>query len=232
MNRKDTKYFFGNNKLLSILTELQPDYRILEIDGNRVFSYKNIYFDTSDFLLYQQHHNQRVNRYKIRVRQYVESRLNYLEVKFKNNTGRTIKSRIQVPEFSDTLSDTAREFLRENTPFNPDHLKQTLYNEFRRFTLVNVNLRERATIDSNLVLQVAGEEKKFSRLCIAELKMDATLSGSKFRLAMRENNCPEMRISKYSVGAAYMYPELKQNTFKPKKIRINRIENDPTTAGN
>jgi len=225
MNRKDTKYFFHKSKLPALLEELQSDYRILEIDGCRIFSYENIYFDTDDFFLYTQHHNQRVNRYKIRIRRYVESNLVFLEVKFKNNNGRTIKSRVRLPEFTDQLSDTAKDFIRTNTPFDPCAMKPMLYNGFRRFTLVNRNMCERATIDTDLVLQVKDEEKKFSRLCIAELKTDASLSGSRFRIAMRDNLCPEMSISKYSIGAAYMYPLLKQNNFKPKKIRINRIEN-------
>lgn len=42
---------------------------------------------------------------------------------------------------------------------------------------------------------------------------------------MRDNLCPSLRISKYSVGAAFMYEELKQNNFKFKKLQINRIEN-------
>ncbi len=232
MNRKDTKYFFDRSKLNGILYELRPDYRLLEINGERLFSYQNIYFDTKDFFCYTQHHNRRVNRYKIRIRKYVESDLVFLEVKFKTNTGRTIKSRIKLEEFSYILNDTAKDFIRANTPFDPDDLFPTLYNEFKRFTLVNRNMHERATIDTNLVLQITGEEKKFSRLCIAELKIDSSLSGSKFRLAMRDNFCPEMRISKYSVGVAYMYPEIKQNNFKSKKIRINRIENVYTTPSN
>ncbi len=226
MNRKDTKYFFDKKKLPGILEELNPNYRLLEINGERLFSYKNIYFDTHDFFFYTQHHNRRVNRTKIRIRQYVESNLNFLEIKFKNNTGRTLKSRIKLPVFSEVLTDAAKDFIRSKTPFDPDELKPMLYNEFNRFTLVNNNFRERATIDTGLALQISGEEKKFSRLCIAELKIDSSLSGSAFRIAMRDNLCPEMRISKYSVGAAYMYPELKQNNFKSKKIRINRIEND------
>ncbi|MFI5170794.1 MAG: polyphosphate polymerase domain-containing protein [Chitinophagales bacterium] len=232
MNRKDTKYFFNRTKLPSILQHLQPEYKVLDIGGNRVFNYRNIYFDTEDFFFYTQHHNQRVNRYKIRIRQYVESNLTFLEIKFKTNTRRTIKSRIIIPEFKMELSDEAKAFIRIHSPFDPEELKPTLRNDFKRFTLVNNSLKERTTIDTDLVLEVPGHKRIFSNLCIAELKMDGSSSGSRFKIAMRDNLCPEVRISKYSVGAAFMYDHLKQNNFKFKKLQINRIENvQPNIAG-
>lgn len=98
-------------------------------------------------------------------------------------------------------------------------------NDFKRFTLVNKNLRERSTIDTDLVLETPDRIRKFSNLCIAELKMDGSSSGSQFKLAMRDNFCPEVRISKYSVGVAFMCGYLKSNNFKFKTLQINRIEN-------
>ncbi len=229
MDRKDTKYFFDRTKLASILQLLEPDYKVLTINNDRLFNYRNIYYDTQDFFFYTQHHNKRVNRYKIRIRQYVESNLNFLEIKFKTNTKRTIKSRIKIPAFTDVFTPEAREFIELHTPFKADDLRPTLRNDFKRFTLVNRNMRERATIDTDLVLDIPGEHRHFSQLCIAELKLDSSSSGSPFKVAMRDNFCPEMRISKYSVGAAFMYGQLKQNNFKEKKIRINRIEHATTT---
>ena len=225
MNRKDTKYFFDRKKLDDVLEELQPDYKVMQIDTNRFFSYKNIYFDTPEFACYTAHHNKRVNRYKIRIRQYVESNLTFLEIKFKINTGRTIKSRISIPAFDPVFTEEARNFLTTHTPFDPDSLQPTLWNDFKRFTLVSKSMSERATIDTDLHFKTPDGERHLHQLCIAELKLDGSSSGSKFKVAMRENFCPEARISKYSVGAAFMYEDLKQNNFKFKKIQINRIEN-------
>lgn len=225
MNRKDTKYFFDIEKLPRILSALQPNYKNLEIGNCRIFHYRNIYFDTPDFFCYYQHHNKRVNRYKIRIRQYVESNLNFLEVKFKTNTKHTVKTRMVIPSFSEILSPEAIKFLEANTPYDPRTLLPVLRNDFKRFTLVSNDLTERATLDTDLMLMVGDETRYFKNLCIAELKHEGSSSGSLFKLIMRESFCPEMRISKYSVGAAYMYDHLKQNNWKPKKIRINRIEN-------
>lgn len=225
LNRKDTKYFFDREKLGRILDELAPGYRVLTIDGRTVFSYRNIYFDTPEFSCYSLHHNQRVNRYKLRIRQYVESDLVFFEIKFKTNTGRTIKSRIRIPDFNEVLPEEAKEFIRLHTPYDPDALRPTLRNDFSRFTLVNKQLNERITIDIDLNFSVNDMQKALRHICIAELKMDGSSSGSAFKAIMRENLCPEARISKYTIGAAFMYAGLKQNNFKLKKLQINRIEN-------
>lgn len=230
MNRKDTKYFFSRYKLERILEEFMPDYYVLDIQGVRGFRYNNIYFDTNDFYFYNQHHNKRTNRYKVRIRQYVESNLCFLEIKYKTNTNRTIKSRITIPEFNPHLTEESLHFIRTHVPVLREDLHPSLSVGFNRITLVNKNMRERATIDMDLFLEVPGSTQHFSNLCIAELKMDGSSSGSTFKAVMREMLCPEMRISKYSVGAAFMYSHLKQNNFKLKKLLINKIEHVPNST--
>ncbi|MEI2674984.1 MAG: VTC domain-containing protein [Chitinophagaceae bacterium] len=56
------KYFFDRNKLPEILEQMSADYKVLDINGTRLFNYRNIYFDTKDFFFYTQHHNKRVNQ--------------------------------------------------------------------------------------------------------------------------------------------------------------------------
>jgi hypothetical protein len=68
MNRTDTKYIFNKSKLPSILESLKNDYRCFFINGTRLSTYKTLYFDTEDFLLYRHHHNGILNRYKLRHR--------------------------------------------------------------------------------------------------------------------------------------------------------------------
>jgi SPX domain protein involved in polyphosphate accumulation len=70
---------------------------VLEINGARLHHYQTLYFDTRDFALYSQHHNGQRARYKVRVREYLDSEMAFLEVKRKTNQNRTIKSRLQTP---------------------------------------------------------------------------------------------------------------------------------------
>ena len=46
--------------------------------------------------MYLKHHNNKLNRYKIRFREYVDNDEKFLEVKYKTNTERTIKDRIKI----------------------------------------------------------------------------------------------------------------------------------------
>ena len=78
LNRIDTKYTFRPNNINEFLESLQSFYRILEINGNRINHYQTLYFDTPNYQLYLDHHNDRVNRYKLRFRKYIYSNLFYL----------------------------------------------------------------------------------------------------------------------------------------------------------
>ena len=93
LNRVDTKFTFGLEKLDGILRKLQKDYFILDINNNRVMDYESLYYDSSDLAFYLAHHNERTNRLKVRYRRYVVSDICFFELKFKNNKGKkTIKT--------------------------------------------------------------------------------------------------------------------------------------------
>ena len=54
LDRKDTKFVFNQNQLPSLLEQIKPYYRILEINNSPIFNYDNTYFDTHGFLFYNQ----------------------------------------------------------------------------------------------------------------------------------------------------------------------------------
>ena len=68
LKRIDTKFLTTETKLLEVLPYLQNDYRILEIDENRLMNYATLYFDTEDLRSYMEHHNGKAKRQKIRMR--------------------------------------------------------------------------------------------------------------------------------------------------------------------
>src|ERR1700749_1249511 len=103
MNRTDTKFTFTSAQLEMVLSEVLENYFILEVDGKRISRYRTLYYDTFNYNLYTKHHNGELNGYKIRHRTYVESEIGFLEIKFKNNKGRTIKDRIRQNDVPDSL---------------------------------------------------------------------------------------------------------------------------------
>ena len=68
MRRIDTKYLLTQNDLLKILPSLKEDYKILEINGNRLMSYATLYFDSVLKNCFIDHHNGKSNRFKVRIR--------------------------------------------------------------------------------------------------------------------------------------------------------------------
>jgi len=83
MNRTDTKFVLNRTLFNEVLPQLTSSYRVLEISDQRLSSYRTLYFDTSGFDLFLDHHNGKGNRFKVRIRKYVESNLFFLEIKNK-----------------------------------------------------------------------------------------------------------------------------------------------------
>ena len=229
MNRIDTKYAVPLSALPAILEAAQNGYYAQEINGTRIATYDTMYYDTDSLDMYIRHHDRQLVRQKIRVRQYVESDLTFLEIKRKNNKGRTKKKRISVPGFGitgDTFGDSKRErwsvedFIAAKSRYHWSELSPHLSTRFHRITLVNKAKTERLTIDMDLVWEniVSGESKTFPELVIIELKRDGNVP-SKMTQIMLSQRLKPLKISKYCIGTALTTPGLKKNRFK-KKIRL------------
>ena len=224
MDRTDTKFTFNINNLATILEEAKNYYRILDVEGNRISRYKTLYFDTEDFDLYNEHHSGKLNRYKIRHRTYVESNIGFLEVKFKNNKGRTLKTRIKEIEVPELHTGKAFEFLKNTLPFDPLILLPKIWINYSRITLVNKVSAERLTLDLNLEFEKDGKTELLDQLVIAEVKQDSKIA-SPFVAIMRKKHIRQGSISKYCFGVASSYKEVKKNNFKRKLSNVKKIIN-------
>jgi hypothetical protein len=222
MDRTDTKFTFNVTQLNEILSLITNDYRILEIEGRRQSTYKTLYYDTDNFNMYLNHHNGHLNRYKIRHRTYVDSSTGFLEVKFKNNKGRTIKERIKQKITPMKWEQEAGDFLTENSPYTPGMLKPSLWVNYKRITLVSKTNTERVTIDVDLEFIDKELTRNLSNLVIAEVKLDKK-SPSVFLKRMREMHIREGSISKYCMGIALIKPRIKTNNFKEKLASLKHI---------
>ena len=91
MKRVDTKFLINRKKLESIFSSLSSHYKILKVKDVIKSKYSSFYFDTVNYKFFLDHHNGKLNRAKVRFREYVGSNLTFLEVKRKNQKGVTIK---------------------------------------------------------------------------------------------------------------------------------------------
>src|SRR5258705_9517248 len=150
MNRTDTKFVFPQSQLAVFLETLKHDYEVLDVEGNRISRYESLYFDTVNFDLYHQHQRGKLNRHKVRYRKYVESDLNFFEIKFKSNKNRTIKDRIKEKKIQSAIRDRAEQLLGDKTGLRPEELEAKFWVNFSRITLVSKHSAERTTIDLDL----------------------------------------------------------------------------------
>lgn len=229
MNRTDTKFTFHISQLEQVLDLIRDNYRILEIKGKRMSDYKTLYYDTTDLELYYKHHNGKLNRYKVRHRTYVDSNVGYLEVKFKNNKGRTLKERIKKKDVLFEWPEDAQQFLSDKTPYLPSTLIPALWVNYSRITLVNIISKERLTIDLDLEFKKDNVEKKLPQMVIAEVKQEKT-QDSPFIDAMKKLRIRAGSISKYCMAVAYTNPDAKINQFKAKLLHIQKIINYVSTT--
>jgi hypothetical protein len=223
LDRTDTKFTFHISKLEGIINALSAHYKVLEIENIRINDYQTLYFDTLNFELYLRHHNERLNRFKIRFRKYVNSNLHFFEIKHKNNKSRTIKSRVIRPEIEHDIKDNAKKLLEAKTNFEASSLFPKLWVNYSRITFVHKNFEERLTIDLNLAFKDGDNEKKFDTLVIAELKRDRANSRSPFIDIMNAYKIRENSISKYCLAVTQLFPTIKQNNFKPKILTLNKL---------
>jgi hypothetical protein len=220
MDRVDSKFVLSFNDLLPVIENISQHYYILTINNKRIFSYRTDYYDTPDLEMFSDHHNGKLNRYKIRQREYIESDIRFLEVKFKSNKGRVIKDRIE-NKTKDNF-DFA-DFILKHTPYNPHNLKVSLVNRFNRFTVVDKNMQERVTVDLNLCFSDHTHIMGLNGLVIIEIKQNKNSREGSIYRALKEKGVRPDSFSKYCLGIALLNGHNKFNNFKRTINLINKL---------
>lgn len=224
MNRIDTKYVTHINKIKELLSLAKEKYFIQQIEGEMNMPYHTCYYDTLEDDMYYQHQRGKKTRQKIRRRIYEGSDTPpFLEIKSKNNKGRTKKKRVEM-EQGDALTEYS-EFLSKHTKYEVPGLKARLENHFYRITLVNYEMTERVTIDTHLEFHNFETDLNASlpEIGIIELKRDGNALKSELKNFLRELRIKEGSFSKYVIGMALTNPDLKQNRIKKRLRNIDKI---------
>lgn len=226
LNRVDNKYTLSREMLLQLLERLEESHAVVEIDELRSLPYKTLYYDTEDLRCYRDHHNGRRTRVKFRTREYLSSSLVFNEIKQKANTGKTYKSRIKRSLFTHEMDGTFRTFAGEVAGGDEWYVPQ-LFVEYNRITLVDKELTERLTIDTDLKVTDFSDPQKsrlFSNLVIAESKRERGVRSSPSMDTLRDLRCKPRGFSKYCMGIALLRDDIKKNLFKEHIRFIEKME--------
>ena len=227
MNRTDTKFVTNKESLARLLQLAQGKYYAQVVEGSKVANYMTTYWDTDSHRFYLDHHNERAPRQKVRVRTYMDSDLNFLEVKTKNNHGRTKKKRVAVPSHDISTADGHDEFLQGLVHLNLADMHPVVRNQFHRITLVNYGKTERLTIDYDVCFHNIETNRDASTggLVIIELKRDGNVFSPILDI-MRQLRIKPSGFSKYCIGNVMTNSALKQNLFKRKMVRLRKLSNE------
>jgi hypothetical protein len=175
----------------------------------------------------------------VRIRTYVNSATSFIEVKTKNNKGRMVKKRIKTEDGTSTLSENATEFISKHVDVDANAISVSLWNGYKRITLVDLGSEERVTIDLDLEFDSNGKKAQIQEVIIAEVKQKKYNVNSAFIQRMRNLRIRPMRMSKYCIGSVllknwiksnHFKDGLKYNRFKVKTITINNIEHGRTSS--
>ena len=151
MNRTDTKFLTNKAQLMQVLALAKDDYYVQRINGKAIAQYRTIYWDSPDYRFYHMHQAGHRPRTKVRVRTYEDSGgLTFLEVKKKDNHGKTKKKRIQIAGQEAVFDNGGDEFVIKHTGCSLHEFHPCLQNHFHRITLVNRGKTERLTIDFDI----------------------------------------------------------------------------------
>lgn len=230
MNRVDTKYLLHIELLPYLLSELQPNFSLLEINGNSVFKYRSTYYDTDSLDFYHMHHRGKLNRYKVRIREYLDVETKFLEVKFKNNKKRTIKTRRQIFQNKGNPIEDFSDFLR-GTGLPDLNIRQKQISEYYRLALASEERKERVTLDLNLANVFKGDNESYrssiNDLVVMEVKQQELNRNSPVFSLLKKFGLRSSGFSKYCMGMVYTNNSsvsLKSNRFKHICRRVDNIK--------
>jgi len=215
MNRVDTKFVIKKKHLIELLSAIHSSFSVLTINNKQIFEYRNHYFDTENMDFYNQHHNGKLNRYKVRQRHYVDSNLRFLEVKFKNNKKRTNKTRVKIV---DNDYEGIDQFIQQNMGGSMPDLTTKQISGYKRIAFANERAGERITIDHDVWYQSVASDPilELDKLCIVEVKQTKMNRHGEVFSLLKKMGYKSVSFSKYCVGCALLYDEtLKTNRFKP-----------------
>ena len=252
MNRMDQKYIAPAVLLEPLLQRIAADYYVQRIpsapdtqnpeskiqSSELIAPYRTLYFDTADLAMYTMHHNQKLNRQKLRVRTYRSTDTTFFEIKNKDNKGKTRKVRIPIDAslFDNALEvPEVQDFVNKNTPYstqainhssNQAILYPTLENRFDRITLVDRGMSERVTIDHGIRFhnRATQRDADIAHALVIEVKHEVGAPTSAIERALHDLHIQPRRMSKYCIGTALTNPNAKHNRFKSKLLYINKIQ--------
>lgn len=220
--RVDRKFLLAACDTTRVLAHLQQTHCVVYA-GTQVWArYHSVYLDTPARDLYHAHRRGRRPRYKLRIRHHLDRGLSFLEVKKKEQSGRTVKHRLMLPFGQDELTPRERSFIDAHAPLAGARLCAQVAISFQRLTLVGRDIDERATVDRALTFASGSSVEELGRVVIAEVKQARYVNHAGAVDAIRAVHGREAALSKYCLAMALTAP-VAAHVFKPALRAVARL---------
>ena len=223
--RLDVKYLCHCDDLPSFLEILGKDYSVLTIEGEQIFDYESRYFDTPDFHLFYEHQIGRYNRKKIRIRRYLSTKEVWVEVKTKIKGIKTekIRHKTDLEEMAGSMPQNLPSSI-ESELEDCSNLNPVLDVNYRRITLVNLELNQRITIDLDLTFYHESKKMCLGDLAIIEFKFLPKNAPTLKDSTLKRTGLFRSKFSKYCVGLGLL-ASVKQNLLAPELHLCEKLKN-------
>jgi hypothetical protein len=227
--RMDNKYIVKGQELAPVLTALADYFEVLEIDGKNSFEYCSRYFDDAELRGYYDHHQKRRKRCTVRVREYVDAGLYFLEVKLNESRSSTSKRRLQIDQPVTSPDDNFLSFVDGcYCDCYNEHFEKQLIPvidiKYHRITLVAKEGGERLTLDTGICFCTSETECTTpDDTFIIETK-SARGNGIADKILRAIHIKPTKRVSKFSLGMVVTGQVQKYNGFLPALRKLELAE--------
>lgn len=223
LKRYDTKFMISTDFIPELLQELKLFYDVLDIEGLREFTYNNQYLDTRDYCFFNQHHNGKHNRTKLRFRKYLETKRSMFEIKQRTNNRRTIKERVEIDFENFELNENAEKLINDNLYGNCNDYVPKLKVIYKRITLLRKEGAEKITIDREIYFKNSVKDVFLENLALIEVKQSELSNITPVMVFLRnKKQLPTINFSKYCIGLVLTDPNVKYNRFKKRILFINK----------
>lgn len=234
LTRRDRKYIIDAPTLSSVIhrvREEEAQLKCLQTESGRWARYESTYYDTGTLDTYRLAATRRPNRFKARVRRYVDGGWSTIEFKTKNRRGQTVKQRAELPASEpDELAET--NLVRQHAVRIPaaapfaSRLVPGVSTRYRRATLLLPSSSSRVTIDADYTASDRfGRTTGLPGHYIVETKTSGRACA--FDRAFWAEGVRPVKFSKYATGLAKLRPDLTANRWSSV---IRRYFDSPVTA--
>ena len=236
MSRLDQKFLIRSSWIPDLLLECQEDYKILEVEGERITTYLNQFIENDAMDALEEHIRGRKIRSKARIRKYESNKKRFIEIKQKTVKGKTIKYRLERAmdaAWNAPLNEVEQTFLSDHFAYAGARLTE-LQCEYDRLTLVSNEREERITIDTRIQFHLGKVTDGLGNLAIMEVKQLKIDRFSPMLVALKKfrfSTPPlgrQIRLSKFVVGTLLLNPNLPARTYRATLMQIDKLRNDTT----